>query len=87
MLIRGRVQYGQKYRGRSPNVNNYRNDFKRGLLGKGKIIVVRILEVDIVVIIKTSLEEVEVGLGKDNFKVNLEGIIKAPLVDQDQGQE
>ena len=53
-----------------------------------KIIEVKILEMDIEVTIeRKTLEEVEVGLGKDNIRVILEGLIKEVVVDQDQGQE
>ena len=46
----------------------------------GKIIEVKILEVDIKVIIEmTTLEEVEVGLGKDNIQVILEGMIEVAV--------
>ena len=55
------------------------------ILGKHKIIEVRILEVDIEAIIEmTILEEVEIGLGKDNTQVILKGMIKVVVVDQDQ---
>ena len=50
-----------------------------------KIIEVKNLEVDIEVIIETkTLEEVEVGLGKDNIQVILEGMIETVVVGQDQ---
>ena len=39
-----------------------------------------------IIIEMTIMEEVEVGLGKDNMQVILEGMIKA-VVDQDEGQE
>ena len=55
------------------------------ILGKCKIIEVKILKVDIEVIIEmTTLEEIEVGLGKDSIQVILEGMIEAVVVDEDQ---
>ena len=55
------------------------------ILGECKIIEVRILEVDIEVIIEMkTLEEVGVGLGKDNIQVILEGMAEAVAVDLDQ---
>ena len=54
-------------------------------LEEHKVIEVKILEVDIQIVIGTTiLEEVEVGLGKDNIQVILEGMSKAVVVDQDQ---
>ena len=54
------------------------------ILDEWKIIEVKILELDIEVTIKMKiLEEVEVGLEKDNIQVILEGMIKTE-VDQDQ---
>ena len=54
------------------------------ILEEHKIIEVRILEVDIeVIIVMTTLEEEEVGLGKDNIQVILDVMIEA-VVDQDQ---
>ena len=54
-------------------------------LGKHKIMVVSIIEVDIEAIVEmTILEEIEVGLGKDSIQVILEGMIKAVVVAQDQ---
>ena len=50
-----------------------------------KIIGVKILEVDMEVITEMkTLEEVEVGLGKGNIQVILEGMIEAIAVCQDQ---
>ena len=47
-----------------------------------------IIKVDIEAIIETTtLEEVEVGVGKDSIHVILEGMIKAVVIDQDQSQE
>ena len=55
------------------------------ILEKHKIIEVRILEVYIEVIIETTtLEEVEVGLGKDNIQIILEGMTEAVAVGLDQ---
>ena len=55
------------------------------ILGKCKIIEVSIIQVDIEAITETTtLEEVEVGLGKDSIQVILEGMIKGVVVDQDQ---
>ena len=57
------------------------------ILGIHKIVEVRIIEVGIETTIEmTILEEVEVGLGKDNTQVIFEGMIEA-IVDQDQVQE
>ena len=57
------------------------------ILGKCKIIEIRIIEVDIETTIEMAiLEEVEVCLGKDNTQVTLEGMIKA-VVDQGKVQE
>ena len=54
---------------------------------KCKITEVKILEVDIEGIIEmTTLKEVEIGLGKDNIQVILEGMIEV-VVDQNQVQE
>ena len=54
------------------------------ILEKCKIIEVKILEVDIEVIIEmASFEEVDVGHGKDNIHIILEGIIEAVAVGQD----
>ena len=56
---------------------------KETILEECKIIQVKILEVDIEVIIEmTTLEEV--GLGKDNIQVILEGMIEAVVVGLDQ---
>ena len=46
------------------------------IIERCKIIEVKILEVDIEIIIieMTTLEEVEVGLGKDNIQIILEGM-------------
>ena len=45
-----------------------------GILGKCKIIEVRIIEVDVETTIEMKImEEVEVGLGKDSIWVTLEG--------------
>ena len=53
-----------------------------------KIIEVKILEVDIVVVIEmTILEEVGVGLRKDNIQVILDRMIEAVAVGLDQVQE
>ena len=55
------------------------------LLEECKIIEVKMLEADIEVTMEMKmLEEVEVGLGKDNIPVILEGMVKAVVVDQDQ---
>ena len=57
-------------------------------LGECKIIEVKILELDIEVTIEMkTLEEVDVGLQKDNIQVILEGMIKAVVGDKDQFQE
>ena len=54
------------------------------ILGKCKSIEVKILEGDMEAIMeRTSMEEVEIGLGKDNIHIISEGMIKAVLVDQD----
>ena len=83
--FRGRDQYGQNYRGGPQYVDNYRNDFGEVILGKHKIIQVSIIEVDIETIIETTtLEEVELGSGKDINQVILERMTKAVLLDQDQ---
>ena len=61
---------------------------EKKILEEHKIIQVKVLELDIEAIIEmTTLEEVEVGLGKDNIQVILEGIIEAVVVDQDQAQD
>ena len=58
------------------------------ILEKCKIIEVKILEVDIEVIIEmTTLEEVGVGLGKDNIQVILDRMTEAVAVGLDQVQE
>ena len=64
----------------------YRNDFRRDNFRETcKIIEVRNLEVDIEVIIKTTtLEEVEVGLGKDNIQVILQRMTEAVAIGLDQ---
>ena len=81
----GRAQHGQNYRGRPRYVDNYRNDFRRGNFRETQLMEVSIIELDIQAIIEmTTLEEAEVGLGKDSIKVTLEGMIKAVVVDQDQ---
>ena len=55
------------------------------ILEECRIIEVRILEVVIEVIIEmTTLEEVEVGLEKDNIQVILEGMAEAVAVGLDQ---
>ena len=55
------------------------------ILEKCKITEVKILEVDIEGIIeKTSLEEVEVGLGKDDIQVILEEMIEIVVLGQGQ---
>ena len=83
--FRGRGQYGQNYRGRPQYANIYRMTLGETILEKCKTIEVKILEVDIDVIIEiTTLEEVEVGLGKDNIQVILEGITVAVGLDQAQ---
>ena len=54
------------------------------ILGKHKIIEVRITEVDVETTIKmTIFKEVEVELGKDSTQVTIEGMLKAG-VGQDQ---
>ena len=88
MSFRCRVQYGQNYRGRLHYVNNYRNDFRRENFRGMQNYRSQILEVDIEVSIETkTLEEIEVGLGKDNIQVILEGMIKSVVVDQGQVSE
>ena len=58
------------------------------ILKKCEIIEVKILEVDIEVIIDTTtLEEVEVGQGKDNIQAIFTEMIKVVVVGQDQDQE
>ena len=55
------------------------------ILEKCKIIEVKALEVDTEVPIDMrTLEEVDIGLEKDNICVILEGMIKAVVLDQDQ---
>ena len=62
--------------------------FGEAILEKCKIIVVKILEVYIEVIIEmTTLEEVEVGLGKDNIQVILAEMLEVVVLGQDQVQE
>ena len=58
------------------------------ILAECKIIEVRILEVDIEVIVEmTILEEVEIGLGKDNIQISFYRIIEAVAVGLDQFQK
>ena len=53
------------------------------ILEKCKIIEVKILEVDIEIITEmTTLEKVEVGLGKENNQINLEGMTEVVAVGQ-----
>ena len=53
------------------------------ILEECKIIEVKILEVDIEIIIEmTTLEQVEVGLGKDNIQIILERMTVAVGLDQ-----
>ena len=86
--FRGRGQYGHNYRGRPQYVNTYRNDFRRNNFKEKQNYGVQSLEEDIEIIIEmTTLEEVEVGLGKDNFQVILEGMTEGVAVGQDQVQE
>ena len=55
------------------------------LLEECKIAEVKLLEADIEVTMEMKmLKEVEVGLGKDNIQIILEGMVKAVVVDQDQ---
>ena len=59
--------------------------FEENILERCKIIEVKILKADIDITIEMmTLEEVEVGLEKDNIQVILEGMIEAVVVDQDQ---
>ena len=44
------------------------------------------MDIEVIIEMKT-LEEVEVGLGKDNIQVILEGMIKPVVVDQDEVPE
>ena len=58
------------------------------ILEECKIIEASIIEVDIEAVIEMiTLEEVEVGLEKDNSQVILEGMIEAVVEDQDKVQE
>ena len=58
------------------------------ILVKCEIIEVNILEVDIEIIIEmTTLKEVEVGLGKVNIQVILEGMPEIVVLGQDKVQE
>ena len=86
------------FSGRGQYRKNYREDHNMSILiemtlgetilEKCIIIEVKILEVEIEVIIEmTTLEEVEVDLGKDNIQVILAEMIKVVVVDQDQVQE
>ena len=86
--FRGGGQYRQNYRGGPHYVNNDWNDFRRDNFRECKITEVKILEVDIEGIIEmTTLEEVEVGLGKDYIQVILEGMTEIVVVGQGQDQE
>ena len=83
--FRCRGQYGQNYRGRLCYINNYRNKFRRDNLENCKITEVKILEADVEGIIEmTTMEEVEVGLGKDNIQVILAEMTEIIVVGQDQ---
>ena len=69
MSYRGKGQYRQHYRGRSQYDQNYRDDFRKGIF---RGIQNYILEVDIKVALgMIILEEVEIGLEKDNIQVTL----------------
>ena len=84
MSFRDTAQYRQNYRGRSQYDHKYGSDLRTGILEECKVIEVKLLEVDIEVTIEMkTLDEVEVGLGKDSIQVILEEMIK-PVVDQDQ---
>ena len=87
-LFRSRGQNGQNYRGRPHYINNYRNDFRRDNCREIQITEVKIFEVEIEGILEmTTLEEVEIGLGKDNIQVILAEMTEVVVVGQDQVQD